>query len=480
MKAPIPVLEKTPYALDSVPLEGSHTSRAGAAVTTRLYRNFKLPSVCEANLPRVRQTKKDYSSAQFIETICTGTLLGIERLEDLDGLREDAGLSRITGYTAPSTRATREFLEQFHEQDLIDSAKTAAQEAGLLACIPCNSSRLEGLQRILGVSARQSAQAGASAAKQATVDADATIVESGKRNATYTYTGVKGYQPVVAVWAEADVILATEFRDGNVPARYQPLNAVRAAFAALPKSVETFAFRGDSACYESTLLNWLTNEERAGGPQGRIEFGVSAVMSEALVRICRAVPEKSWITLDTEADGTLRQWAELPFVPSERYEHKAAKPLRYVGLRLVKSQGELFDNGTRYRHLAICTNRTLAAPKLIEWHRQKAGTIEHVHDELKNSLAAAAMPSQKFGANAAWFAINCIAYNCASAIRATVADSDLRTARIKRLRFNLFSVGGRIVRDRRKIRLRLAASLHTVNLIAKLFESFPLRTVSTG
>jgi hypothetical protein len=78
MKAPMPVLEKTPYALDPIPLEGSHTSRAGAAATTRLFRNFKLPAVCEANLPRVRQTKKDYSSAQFIETICTETLLGIE------------------------------------------------------------------------------------------------------------------------------------------------------------------------------------------------------------------------------------------------------------------------------------------------------------------------------------------------------------------------------------------------------------------
>jgi hypothetical protein len=480
MKAPIPVLEKTPYALDPTPLEGSHTSRAGAAISTRLFRSFKLPGACEANLPQGRKTKKDYSSGQFIETICTGTLLGIDRLEDLDALREDDGLTRLTGYTAPSARATRDFLETFHQQDLIDSAKATAEEAGLLAYIPRNSTRLEGLHRILGASARQSALAGESGIRHATVDADATIVESGKRNATYAYTGVKGYQPAVAVWAEADVILATEFRDGNVPARYQPLNVVKTAFAALPGSVQSFAFRGDSACYESDLLDWLTDEQRAGGPKGRIEFAVSAVMSEALVRSCRSLPEQAWSTLDTEADGTLRQWAELPFVPSERYEHKESKPLRYVGLRLVKAQGELFDNGTRYRHLAICTNRTMGAPKLIEWHRQKAGTIEHVHDELKNSLAAAAMPSQKFGANAAWFSINCIAYNLASAIRAAVADDNLRTARIKRLRFALFSMSGRIVRDRRKIRLRFATSVRTVELIAKLFDCFPLRTVSTG
>jgi hypothetical protein len=33
-------------------------------------------------------------------------------------------------------------------------------------------------------------------------------------------------------------------------------------------------------------------------------------------------------------------------------------------------------------------------------HRQKAGTVEHAHDELKNALGALALPSPKLGANA--------------------------------------------------------------------------------
>jgi hypothetical protein len=41
--------------------------------------------------------------------------------------------------------------------------------------------------------------------------------------------GGRGYQPMVAVWAEADVVLADEFRDGNVPARQAPLACARAA-----------------------------------------------------------------------------------------------------------------------------------------------------------------------------------------------------------------------------------------------------------
>ena len=39
----------------------------------------------------------------------------------------------------------------------------------------------------------------------------------------------------------------------------------------------------------------------------------------------------------------------------------------------------------------------------------KAGTMEHAHDVLMNELAGAALPSQKFGANAAWMArVGCL------------------------------------------------------------------------
>ena len=38
--------------------------------------------------------------------------------------------------------------------------------------------------------------------------------------------------------------------------------------------------RGDSACHESGLVNWLRDEQRAGGPRGRVGFAISARMSE--------------------------------------------------------------------------------------------------------------------------------------------------------------------------------------------------------
>ncbi|MHB8655882.1 MAG: hypothetical protein ACYDA9_18625 [Terriglobia bacterium] len=98
----------------------------------------------------------------------------------------------------------------------------------------------------------------------ATVDRDATIIESRKREALPTYEGECGYQPMLAVWAEMNVVLADEFRDGNVPAQMNPLPVAQRAFAALPGTVKTFYYRGDSACHEHRLINWLRDEEREG------------------------------------------------------------------------------------------------------------------------------------------------------------------------------------------------------------------------
>ncbi|MDF0651062.1 MAG: hypothetical protein P0121_06290 [Nitrospira sp.] len=43
--------------------------------------------------------------------------------------------------------------------------------------------------------------------------------------------------------------------------------------------------------------------------------------------------------------------------------------------------------------------------------------MEHLHHVLKNELAAAALPSQKVGANAAWFRLNVLTDNLLSALK---------------------------------------------------------------
>ncbi len=94
---------------------------------------------------------------------------------------------------------------------------------------------------------------------------------------------------------------------------------------------------------------------------------------------------------------------------------------------------------------------------MIEWHREKAGTIELVHDVIKNELGGGVLPSKYFGANAAWLRLAVIAHNVLTALKRLALPAELLTARPKRLRFLIFNTPGRLVHHARSLLLRLAA-----------------------
>ena len=75
---------------------------------------------------------------------------------------------------------------------------------------------------------------------------------------------------MLAVWADMNVVLADEFRDGNVTAMMDPLAVARRSFAALPETVMVYYYHGDSACHECNLVDRLQIENRADGPRGPI------------------------------------------------------------------------------------------------------------------------------------------------------------------------------------------------------------------
>jgi hypothetical protein len=67
------------------------------------------------------------------------------------------------------------------------------------------------------------------------------------------------------------------------------------------------------------------------------------------------------------------------------------------GILTSKQQGELFDDGSRVRHCSVLSNLWgWKAAALIAWHREKAGTIEVVHDAIKNELGGGAIGEDRF------------------------------------------------------------------------------------
>ena len=95
--------------------------------------------------------------------------------------------------------------------------------------------------------------------KTATLDMDATLVETNKSEALYSYKGFKSYKPLNTWWAEQGVIAHTELRDGNVPAGFDQLRVFKEALHCLPEGVEKVRLRSDTAGYQHNLLKYCCN-----------------------------------------------------------------------------------------------------------------------------------------------------------------------------------------------------------------------------
>ena len=292
--------------------------------------------------------------------------------------------------------------------------------------------------------------------KIATIDLDATVIESWKQQAQPTYQGGKSYQPVLALWAEMDLAVADEFRDGNVAAHSALLAVAQRAFQALPETVGEYFFRGDAACWDRELVNWLGDEQRSQGPRGRITFALSVRMTSGLKKHILRLPDSVWkpYRSDHEAESDCADL--LNYWPEEEDRPEGAGPLRYVAIRIRRRQGELFADGSEAKYFVVVSNEwEWGAKKLLEWHREKAGSIEALHDVVKNELAGGVMPCGRFGANAAWLRLSLITHNVLTALKRIGLPEPWLKARPKRLRFQMFCSPGRLVRHARRLLLRV-------------------------
>jgi len=435
------VQTRLPFELDQRAETGFVTAHGGVPLVIEAFRVSGAAAVLDERAV-IKRRKRGLSPSQLAEGLFALWAAGGERCEDLAMLREDAALALLLGHGIPAPQTARDFLEAFEE-----AAPPLWQ--GERCHIPGEGERLQGLgaanRRLIAWLQEHRPQA------VATIDVDATILESQKRSALSTYDGRTGYQPVIALWAEQDMVLADEFRDGNVPAGTGNRRVVAQTLAALPAGVEEVRLRGDSALYEQDLLRWLD----AKG----IGYAISADMSQELLAAIRDLPETAW-QIEREDGDAVRHWAELAYVPSDGVASKdRPAPPRYLAIRISKRQGRLFADGGELKHFAIVTNLPDPAGgsglDLIRWQRGKAGTVEHAHHVLTNELAAEALPSQRFGANAAWFRLNVLLANLLAAFKRIALPEELHNARPKRLRFVLLNSLGKVVRHARETVLRL-------------------------
>lgn len=433
---------RLPFEIDARIDPSLLTAHAGVPVLIELMRTLGVSAALDTHV-RSKQRQRGLRPSQLVETLVALWAASGDRCQDLLTFRADAALAALLGYELPAPTTMRDFLDAFHEEAL------PLWQAGEKAAVPQESRPLQGVgtanRTLLAAVQRQAPQ------PTAILDVDATILETHTRTATMAYDGTTGYQPVLVVWAEQDLIVHDEFRDGHVPAGCGNERILQQAVAALPHGITQILVRGDSALYEQAVLRWCDAQP--------IGYAISADLTPQLRAEIQRLPESAWQP-DREDAEAVRDWAEVPYVPDDK-DYRKDRPCgrRYLAIRVRKRQGSLFVDGTAVQYFAIVTNREGEGLALIRWHRQKAGTVEHGHHVLKNELAAAALPSGKFGANAAWLRLNVLTYNLLSALKRVALPGDFADARPKRLRFLVFNTVGKVIQHARRTLLRLTAAV---------------------
>jgi len=373
---------------------------------------------------------------------------GGECVDDVRVLHADAGLLRLWHKRAlPAAETLRAFLNRFH-----DPATEQAREPHT-AFIPAESAGLQGL-RAVGRQLLKGVQERAPQPR-ATLDVDATVIASDKCTALPVYDGGTGYQPLQVWWAEQELWVTSQFRDGNVPAQTGVLEMVQESVATLRDlGVTEFAVRSDSAGYQHAVLDWLRAEQ--------IRFAISADMSPELRAQIVALPETAWQPFRQWQGAELvhrdREWAEVEFIPSHASTRKHLHPDRYLVIRARLRQGELFTDGESVHYYATVTNRwDWDGERLLRWSHERCGTVEPAHDIVKNELGGGVLPSYRFGANAAWWQLVVLTHNLLSALKRLALPEEWQPHRPRRLRFLLFQAAGRLVRHGRRLWLLLAS-----------------------
>jgi hypothetical protein len=167
---------------------------------------------------------------QMVLAVIFLNLAGGESVEDLERLEKDSGFASILRAierdllsraerrslkarwrrsrerAAPSPSSLSAWLERFHDP----AAPRAVAGAAFIPALTEALRSLWGVNRTL-LSFIQGHQPAATA----TLDMDATLIETHKRDALYCYKKFKAYQPLNCWWAEQGVMLYSEFRDGN-------------------------------------------------------------------------------------------------------------------------------------------------------------------------------------------------------------------------------------------------------------------------
>ena len=465
-------------------------------------------------LPGERLRSQGWLDGQMVLAIMLLNILGFDRVSDIDQLEDDRVLCRMVSEieprlfghrkrtldrrhrggrerTFPSPRSIHDWLERYHD-DAAGKERVKAE-----AYIPPPSRALQKLQQINRVMiARQVRQKDLN---HLTIDIDATIIPSGKRECLATYRSAngmvpfeKGYQPLMGYSPELGMILHVEMRDGNVPAGTGNCRFLDEILHMLPGEVASVAVRMDSAGYQHEVIRYCNDpsvRDEALGRFGTIGLVVGANLCASSLASITSTDKDDW----QPGHGDAGEWhgAEICHVPTKVAAIPADQRVRYVafrrgingfGINHNELTGGHWDGVGSCRLRLLVTNHpspeeqeqdqgatrstedntVLPAKDMWEVRAEanaRCGDSEQAHGIVKADFAGGILPSGKFGANSCWVFLACFSHNLVRFGRELMlAGTKWMRVRMKAFRAAFIYRSGKLVTHASSMVLKLPAT----------------------
>ena len=286
------------------------------------------------------------------------------------------------------------------------------------------------------------------------LDIDASVIESHKSIAAYTYKMFPGFTPMIG-HINGGYIIHNEFRSGNIAPADHNLSFVKRCEEQLPKNTKLHYLRADSASYQAKLFDYCEDNS--------ITYTIGAHLDRSVLNNIKEI--KGWETMRLH-DGKTHQVKEevSEFIHTMNNTNhsfrlivikKTTTPILH-GFEDILSEEALLEYAKERYHVIATNADEMSAEEVVMFYRKRGDTSENRIKELKNGFNLKYLPTSDFTGNAFYFSVGILAYNLFVLFKETLEKSWQRYT-IQTLRYKLYNIAGKVITHARQTILKVNA-----------------------
>lgn len=371
---------------------------------------------------RLVQRNHRYSVGEMLLALLYPMILGLERIETTQLLRQNGVFQYLTGLHAyPNPSTLRRFL---------------------LRVAPSALPQLRTLHDRFLV--RMTTRRHPPSRLIFDVDSTVLVLYGKQENAKIGYNPIKrgrpSYHPLLCFEGQSKDFWHGELRPGDAHTASGTRALLAACFAKIPAGVRLTIVRADKGFYDHKLVEWL--EAR------RARF---VIVARLTAPIKRKLSHLRYISPSRDVEV-----AEFRYQPTG-WPH----PARFVVIRQPQpeeptDQLTLFKLG-KYHYQVLVTNLPLQPLNLWRFYNDRAG-VELLIKQLKRDYALGSIPTRHFFANETYFHLLLLAYNLMNWFKRLCLPPEFQRATLQSIRQRILLMPAQLCRTHNRPRLAMPAS----------------------